>query len=283
MSEFILDGRVDPAIQAQAAQRAGVADRADQPVLQVADLSKRFGGVAAVSGVTLDVTAGEVLAIIGPNGAGKTTLYNLLSGRMVPTSGRIVFAGRDITGLPPQRISRMGVSRSFQISNIFPEMTVRENVEVALTAYRGDSRRWWRPASSNRPVQEEADRLLAELSLGGLGGQRAGTISYGDKRLLEIAVVLATRPSLVMLDEPTAGMTPEETRKVTALIKTLWESGQYTFLITEHDMEVVFSLATRILVMHRGQVLALGTPEQVRAHPEVRRAYLGEEEEEQPA
>jgi branched-chain amino acid transport system ATP-binding protein len=251
-----------------------------QAILQISNLTKRFGGVAAVSGVTLDVQAQETLAIIGPNGAGKTTFYNMLSGRMVPTEGRIVFEGVDITGMPPHRISRMGVSRSFQINNIFTEMSVRENVEVALTAYRGDSRRWANIASRNQPIRHEANELLERLGLTELADRRAGVISYGDKRLVEIAMVLATQPRLVLLDEPTAGMTPEETHRVTALVKTLAQTGKYTFLITEHDMGVVFDVADRILVMHRGQKLVLGTPEEVKAHPEVRRAYLGDAEEE---
>ena len=251
-----------------------------QPILQVSDLTKRFGGVAAVLDVSLDVRPHETLAIIGPNGAGKTTFYNMLSGRMIPTSGKIMFEGRDITGLPPHRISRMGVSRSFQINNIFNEMSVRENVEVALTAYHGDSRRWSNIASRNRPIQEEANTLLERLSLTDLALRRAGVISYGDKRLVEIAMVLATRPHLVLLDEPTAGMTPDETHRVTALIKSLAATGDYTFLITEHDMGVVFDVADRILVMHRGQSLVLGTPQEVKMHPEVRRAYLGDAEEE---
>lgn len=252
----------------------------NEPVLRISNLSKHFGGVAAVSGITLDVMHKETLAIIGPNGAGKTTLYNMLSGRMVPTAGKIVFEEHDITGLPPHRISRLGVSRSFQINNIFTEMTVRENVEVALTAYHGDSRRWSNIASHNRPIQKEADALLERLSITALGAQRAGVISYGDKRLVEIAVVLATRPRLVLLDEPTAGMTPDETHRVTTLIKSLAQSGDYTFLVTEHDMRVVFDLADRILVMHHGAMLALGSPQQVKADPEVRRAYLGDAEEE---
>ncbi len=251
-----------------------------QPTLQITHLSKRFGGVTAVSDVSLDVSPRETLAIIGPNGAGKTTFYNMLSGRMVPTEGKIVFEGQDITGLPPHRISRMGVSRSFQINNIFNEMTVRENIEVALTAYHGDSRRWSNIASRNRPIQAEADSLLERLSLTDLATRRAGVISYGDKRLVEIAVVLATRPRLVLLDEPTAGMTPDETHRVTALVKSLAATGDYTFLITEHDMGVVFDVADRILVMHRGQTLVLGSPQEVKEHPEVRRAYLGDAEEE---
>jgi branched-chain amino acid transport system ATP-binding protein len=249
-------------------------------ILQITNLTKRFGGVAAVLDVSLNVVAQETLAIIGPNGAGKTTFYNMLSGRMTPTDGRILFEGDDITGLPPHRISRMGVSRSFQINNIFNEMSVRENIEVALTAYHGHGRRWATIASRNRFVQTEADLLLERLSLTTLALKRAGVISYGDKRLVEIAMVLATRPRLVLLDEPTAGMTPDETHKVTALVKSLAATGDYTFLITEHDMSVVFDVADRILVMHRGQTLVLGSPHEVKVHPEVRRAYLGDADEE---
>src|SRR5690606_25243042 len=168
-----------------------------QAILQVSNLTKRFGGVAAILDVSLDVLPHETLAIIGPNGAGKTTFYNMLSGRMIPTEGTILFEGQDITGLPPHRISRMGVSRSFQLNNIFNEMTVRENVEVALTAYHGQSRRWSNIASRNRPIQQEADTLLERLALTDLAQRRAGVISYGDKRLVEIAMVLATRPQLV--------------------------------------------------------------------------------------
>ncbi|WP_101674753.1 ABC transporter ATP-binding protein [Alloalcanivorax mobilis] len=253
----------------------------NEPLLSIRSLSKHFGGVAAVDGIDLDVPARETVAIIGPNGAGKTTFYNMVSGRMTPSAGQVLLNGRDITGQPPHRISRLGVSRSFQINNIFTEMTVRENVEVALAAFHHHSRRWFNLASRNRPIQEEAESLLERLSIGELSARRAGVISYGDKRLLEIAVVLATRPKLVLLDEPTAGMTPEETRRVTALVKSLADSGDYTFLITEHDMEVVFSLADRILVMHRGKALVAGTPEEVRRHPEVRKAYLGEDDDDQ--
>lgn len=249
-------------------------------ILQVSNLTKRFGGVAAVLDVSLDVMARETLAIIGPNGAGKTTFYNMLSGRMMPTDGTIFFEGTDITGLPPHRISRMGVSRSFQINNIFNEMSVRENIEVALTAYHGHGRRWANIASRNHFIQAEADLLLERLALTTLALKRAGVISYGDKRLVEIAMVLATRPRLVLLDEPTAGMTPDETHRVTALVKSLAATGDYTFLITEHDMSVVFDVADRILVMHRGQTLVLGSPQAVKVHPEVRRAYLGDADEE---
>ncbi len=254
-----------------------------EPILTIRNLTKRFGGNTAVSAVDLEVVARETVAIIGPNGAGKTTFYNMVSGRMAPSAGSVTFEGRDITGLPPHKISRLGMSRSFQLNNIFTEMTVRENVEVALTAYHGHSRRWYNVAARNRPIQREAEELLERLSLTSMASRRAGVVSYGDKRLLEIAVVLATRPRLVLLDEPTAGMTPDETRRVTGLIRSLAESDDYTFLITEHDMEVVFNLADRVLVMHRGEALVMGTPEEVKAHPEVRRAYLGEEEADEAA
>jgi branched-chain amino acid transport system ATP-binding protein len=249
------------------------------PILKIHNLTKRFGGNTAVSGINLEVAPRETLAIIGPNGAGKTTFYNMVSGRMVPTEGSIELNGQDITGLKPHKISRMGVSRSFQLNNIFPEMSVRQNVEVALSAYHGYSRKLFNIASGNKKVQDEADELLERLSIGDLSDQRAGIISYGDKRLLEIAVVLATKPKLVLLDEPTAGMTPDETRRVTRLIRSLADSGDYTFLITEHDMGVVFDLADRILGMHRGESLVVGTVDEVKNHPEVKKAYLGEDDE----
>jgi branched-chain amino acid transport system ATP-binding protein len=247
-------------------------------LLSVRGLSKRFGGVRAVDRIDLDVAPRETVALIGPNGAGKTTFYNLLSGRMQPSAGRVVFDGRDVTGLPPHRISRLGISRSFQITNIFPELTARENVEVALTALHGKALRFFSRAAADRALHDEARALLERLGLGSLAEARAGTLSYGDKRLLEIAIVLATRPRLVLLDEPTAGMTPEETRGVVELVRQLARTSEYTFLITEHDMEVVFGLADRIVVMHRGAVLAQGSVDEIRASREVREAYLGEEE-----
>ena len=254
-----------------------------QAILETQGLTRRFGGFVAVSDINLRVQPKETLAIIGPNGAGKTTFYNLLSGRLMPSSGTITLEGRDITNLPPHRISRLGISRSFQINNIFTDMTVRENVEVALTAYLGQSRRWYNLYSRNLVIQRKADELLERLSLEELSHQRAGTISYGDKRLLEVAVVLATDPHVVLLDEPTAGMTPEETHRIIDLVIRLVQTGEYTFLITEHDMNVVFSLADRIMVMHRGQCLTIGSPEQVRQNPEVRTAYLGEDIDEEEA
>lgn len=248
-----------------------------EPILSVRNLSKVFGGVQAVDDVSLDVRARERVALIGPNGAGKTTFYNMLSGRMQPSGGKVVFEGHDVTGLPPHRITRLGISRSFQITNIFSELTARQNVAVALTALHGKGLQLFRLASRDKAMHDEAGQILEQLGLGALAETRAGTLSYGDKRLLEMAIVLATRPRLVLLDEPTAGMTPEETRQVTRLVQGLAASGNYTFLITEHDMSVVFDLADRIVVMHRGRLLAQGTPEEVRHDRAVREAYLGEE------
>lgn len=249
----------------------------DNPILEVKGLQKKFGGVIAVDNVDLQVAHKETLAIIGSNGAGKTTFYNMLSGRMKPSAGQIIFEGKDITGLPPHKISRMGISRSFQINNIFTEMTVRENVEVALTIFYGQSKNWHNFYKNNRDIQAKAEELLELLTIQDLSSQRAGTISYGDKRLLEVAIVLAIQPHVILLDEPTAGMTPEETRRVIGLIKNLSDSGKYTFVITEHDMEVVFSVSDRIMVMHRGACLAIGSPEEIKANPDVRASYLGEE------
>lgn len=258
---------------------------ADQttPILTTQELTKRFGGLTAVDGVSIELSEGEIVALIGPNGAGKTTFYNMVSGRMTPTSGQVLFRGSDIAGKPPHEIARAGIGRSFQITNVFNELTVRENVQVALVSHRGKSLRLFSVLGMDRALRREADEILARLGLEGMAELRTGTLSYGDKRLLELAIVLAIEPEIVMLDEPTAGLTPDETKGVIELIRTLRAERAYTFFITEHDMEVVFGLAERVLVMHRGQLLASGTPEEVRQNPEVRRAYLGDEEEDSAA
>ncbi|MFC4350830.1 ABC transporter ATP-binding protein [Fodinicurvata halophila] len=248
------------------------------PILTTEDLTKRFGGLAAVDGVSIQLNEGEIVALIGPNGAGKTTFYNMVSGRMTPTSGRVLLRGTDIAGKPPHEIARAGIGRSFQITNVFNELTVRENVQVALVSHRGKSLRLFSILGRDKALHREADEILARLGLESMAGLRTGTLSYGDKRLLELAIVLAIEPEIVMLDEPTAGLTPDETTAVIELIRTLRAERSYTFFITEHDMEVVFGLAERVLVMHRGQLLATGAPEEVQKNPEVRRAYLGDEE-----
>lgn len=258
-------------------QTRNVADDAG-PLLRIEGLTKRFGGFTAVDRVSTALDAGETVALIGPNGAGKTTFYNMVSGRMPPTEGRVLFKGRDIAGLPPHKIARLGISRSFQITNVFTELTVRENVQVALASHRGKSLRMFHVLTRDTALRDDADAGLARLGLAEAADVRAGTLSYGDKRLLELAIVLATEPELVLLDEPTAGLTPEETRNVIRLIARLRDEAPYTFFITEHDMSVVFGLAERVLVMHRGRLLASGTPDEVKDDPEVRAAYLGDED-----
>jgi branched-chain amino acid transport system ATP-binding protein len=247
------------------------------PLLEANDIRRTFGGFVAVDGVSLAIREGEVAALIGSNGAGKTTFYNIISGRLTPSAGTVRFRGRNITGLPPHRIARLGIGRSFQITNIFAELTVTENVSLALVARGGQSLVLWRRVAADAALRRRAVAVLERLGIGALADQRAGTLSYGDKRLVELAIVLAGEPTLVLLDEPTAGMTPEETHVVVRLIRDLAEAGPYTFFITEHDMEVVFGLAERVFVMHRGQLLAQGTPEEIRMNPDVRAAYLGED------
>lgn len=245
--------------------------------LQIQNLSKSFGHFVAVNDVSLTLKQGELTALIGPNGAGKTTFYNMVSGRMKPSQGTVYFRGKDITGVPPHQISRLGISRSFQINNVFDELSVLENVQVALISLHNKGLNLWRVNVHDQELEAQGMVLLARLGLESLAWSRAAILSYGDKRLLELAIVLATEPKLVLLDEPTAGMTPEETHAVVRLIRDLAESGDYTFFLTEHDMEVVFGVAQRIFVLHRGELLAEGTPEEIRSNPEVRTAYLGEE------
>lgn len=247
------------------------------PFLQVENVSKAFGHFVAVNDVSLAIPEGEITALIGPNGAGKTTLYNMVSGRLKPTKGSVWFRGSDITGLPPDRISRLGISRSFQITNIFNELTVLENIQVALVARHKKGLNLWQVSARDKRLEDQGLELLARLGLESVARARAGTLSHGDKRRVELAIVLSTEPQLVLLDEPTAGMTPEETHAVVHLIRSLAASGPYTFFLTEHDMDVVFRLAQKICVMHRGELLAEGTPEEIRNDPNVRTAYLGEE------
>ncbi len=247
------------------------------PFLQVENVSKAFGHFVAVNDVSLAIPEGEITALIGPNGAGKTTLYNMVSGRLKPTKGSVWFRGSDITGLPPDRISRLGISRSFQITNIFNELTVLENIQVALVARHKKGLNLWQVSARDKRLEDQGLELLARLGLESVARARAGTLSHGDKRRVELAIVLSTEPQLVLLDEPTAGMTPEETHAVVHLIRSLADSGPYTFFLTEHDMDVVFRLAQKICVMHRGELLAEGTPEEIRNDPNVRTAYLGEE------
>jgi len=248
-----------------------------RPLLEARSVTKAFGHFLALRNISLELRENQVTALIGPNGAGKTTFYNLVSGRMRPTQGELRFCGEDIVALPPHRINRLGIARSFQITNIFNELTVLENAQVALVAHQRLGLKVWRAVRRDQKLRGDALALLDRFGLTGLADLRAGALSYGDKRLVELAIVLASEPRLILLDEPTAGMTPEETEAVVTLIRKLAGEGHYTFFITEHDMDVVFGLAERIIVFHHGELLADGSPQVVRSDPAVRTAYLGEE------
>ena len=245
-------------------------------MLQVQRLSKSFGGLAAVREVDFTLEAGEIHAIIGPNGAGKTTFFDLITGHLTPDSGTVVFAGEPITHLAPHRIAKKGIARSFQRVNVFPRMTVRENVQVALIAR---TNRHFRLLESSRGLHAaEAEELLGLVGIGGEGSKKAGMLAYGEQKQLELAVALASRPRLLLLDEPTAGMSPRETAEAIALIERVAAERGLTLLFTEHDMDVVFGIARRISVFHQGEVIARGTAAEVRRDPQVKRIYLGENE-----
>jgi branched-chain amino acid transport system ATP-binding protein len=246
-----------------------------EPLLEVRGLRKRFGGLVATDGVDLDVAAGETVAVIGPNGAGKTTLIGQLSGDLRPDAGRIRFAGEDITPLTAPARSRRGFARSFQITSIFRDFTALDNVALAVQAHAGHSFRFWRPARNEAALREPARAILEQVGLGARGDVVAGTLAHGEQRQLEIAMALATRPRLLLLDEPVAGMGLDESARMVQLLRTL--RGRHTIVLVEHDMDVVWALADRISVMVYGRVIATGAPEAIRANPEVRRAYLGEE------
>jgi branched-chain amino acid transport system ATP-binding protein len=243
-------------------------------LLQVRGLTKRFGGLVATDGIDLDVAEGETLAIIGPNGAGKTTLIAQLAGELRPDAGTIRFAGEDVTALSAAARSHRGLARSFQITSIFREFTTLDNVALAVQAHAGHSFRFWRPARAEAALREPARALLQQVGLDGRGSVPAGTLAHGEQRQLEIAMALATRPRLLLLDEPVAGMGLDESARMVQLLRGL--RGHHTIVLVEHDMDVVFALADRISVMVYGRVIASGAPEEIRANPEVRRAYLGE-------
>ncbi|MEN6438625.1 MAG: ABC transporter ATP-binding protein [Syntrophobacter sp.] len=245
------------------------------PILEVRNISRSFGKFQALTDVSLSIQTGRLCALIGPNGAGKTTFYNVVSGRYRPTTGKVFFKGREVGGLPSHRLVSMGLLRSFQITNIFPALTVLENVLVPLLVHHGMSFSCLKSIRKQGELAEEADRILGRVGLRGVSDHVVSTLAYGDKRLIEIAIVLARRPTLVLLDEPTAGMNPEETDRMIHLIKDLSEHSDTTFFITEHDMKVVFSVAERIFVLNQGCLLAEGTPEEIRNNPDVKHAYLG--------
>ncbi len=229
----------------------------------------------AVNGANLVVEKGEIVAVIGPNGAGKTTLFNLITGALKRDRGKILFKGEDIGDLPPYEICRKGIARSYQIVNIFPRLTVFKNVQVAVLSQQRKSRKLFSPA--HRMVVEETNRILESVGLLNKSSSIAGALSHGDQKILEIAIALGNEPELLILDEPTAGMSPEETSATMDLIKRLAQSRSLTILFCEHDMDIVFSTADSIMVMHQGRTLIQGKPEEVRKNSFVQEAYLGVE------
>ena len=245
----------------------------DGPLLRLEDLGRSFGALVALHGVSLSVVPCERRAVIGPNGAGKTTLFNLITGHLTPTRGRIVFAGEPVAGLPPHAIARRGISRSYQRTNLFPSLPVLENLRLAAAAGEPGSYDLFGRVARRRDPLDRARATAEAVGLVGRLDDPAGRLSYGEQRQLEIGVALATRPKLLLLDEPTAGMSPEETQRMTALLQAL--PRETTVLVIEHDMDVVFSLAERITVLHHGEVLCEGTPAEVRADARVYDVYLG--------
>ena len=243
-------------------------------MLEVRDIRKAFDGFLAVGGVSLTVAPGQIAAIIGPNGAGKTTFFNLITGHVRPDTGAVLLEGRDITGVSPHDVCRLGMGRSFQRTNIFPRLTVFQNVQAAYISHRGRGRDLFRRV--DRLYAEETEAVLASLGLLDRSGEVSGFLSHGAQKQLELGIALASEPRLLLLDEPTAGMSATETRETIQLIDRLAHERGLTLLFTEHDMEVVFSIAQKITVLHQGRVIADGAPTEVRANAEVRRVYLGE-------
>jgi len=241
--------------------------------LVVSGLSKSFGGVQAVAGVSFAVAPGEMLALIGPNGAGKSTCFNILNGQLRPDAGTVRLGGRDITRLPPRAIWRLGVGRTFQITATFASMTVRENVQTALLAHHRRIWRFWESADAH--AVDEADALLERVGMRDQADRPAGVLAYGDLKRLELAVALSNAPRLLLMDEPTAGMAPAERGALMALAREVARQQGVAVLFTEHDMDVVFGVADRILVLNRGTLIAEGSPEVVRRDAQVRAVYLG--------
>jgi branched-chain amino acid transport system ATP-binding protein len=242
-------------------------------VLEVSRLSKSFGGFRAVSDVSLTVETRQIAAVIGPNGAGKSTLFNLITGHLRPDSGKVILDGRDITGAAPYRICRMGVGRSFQRTNIFAKLTVFENLQAAFIVHHRRGPNLW--SRSDSLYRDETMKLLRLIGLSGQEKTIAGTLSYGNQKQVELGLALASDPRVLLLDEPTAGMSATETHDTIALLERIAEERELTLIFTDHDMEVVFSIARKIAVLHQGRIIAEGLPDTVRTNDEVRRVYLG--------
>ena len=243
-------------------------------LLETQSLTKSFGALRAVNDVSLSIEAGSLHSIIGPNGAGKTTLFNLLTGTFPPTSGRILLDGRDITGTPAARVAHLGLARSYQRTTVFPAFSLLDNVWVAAFA---TGKSWqgliWRKAGNYPEVTERARQALADVGLLAKAAVPAREISHGEQRQLELAIALAAAPRVLLLDEPAAGLSPEETRKMVSLVRSL--KGRYTIVLIEHKIDIIMSVSDRISVMHFGSLIAEGTPQEIQKNPEVRRAYLG--------
>ena len=246
-----------------------------EALLRVESVSKHFGGVVAVDSVSLDVDAGEIHALIGPNGAGKTTLVHLLSGALSPDTGRVVFGGADVTGRAFHERVALGLARSYQVTSLFRGFSALDNVALAVQARSGSSLAFWTPLAAERALFDEARAVLAEIGLAQREHVLAGHLAHGEQRALEVGLALATRPRLVLLDEPMAGMGPQESERLIALVDGL--KARIGVLLIEHDMDAVFRLADRISVLVGGRVIASGRPDEIRANAEVKRAYLGEE------
>jgi branched-chain amino acid transport system ATP-binding protein len=245
-------------------------------ILTIQNLYRHFGGVAAINGVNLAFSENELRSIIGPNGAGKTTLFNVITGKLSANSGQIVFRGQDITNRPPHEVVRLGICRTFQKSSIFPGLTVLENVRIARQIRVGGSRRIFAARDSLKTVQEETRAILERLGLCDKGKMLASSLSHGDQRLMEIGVALAGAPRLLLLDEPTAGMSPRETEQTMHLIRQL--AKDVAVILVEHDMEVVMTISDKISVMHQGAIIAEGNPDEIQRNDQVREAYLGKED-----
>jgi branched-chain amino acid transport system ATP-binding protein len=246
-------------------------------LLQTNNLTKSFGKLDALNNVNCSVQEKELLAIIGPNGAGKTTLFNAITGKFAPTSGGILFKGEEISGLPSYKIVEKGISRSFQVVNLYPDLTVFNNVRIGVLSHQKMTMSLFRGVDSLDRVTREVNRILELVHLQDKAKIVANALSHGDQKCLEMGMALTNNPELLLLDEPTAGMSPEETQYTIQLIKNIWEGTGITIVFTEHDLEVVFSIATRIMVLQMGMVIAEGTVEEVRQNKKVREAYLGEE------
>jgi branched-chain amino acid transport system ATP-binding protein len=244
-------------------------------MLEVRGLVKRFGALRASDGIDFDVREGETHAVIGPNGAGKTTFIGQLAGMLLPDAGKILFAGEDITALSAPKRARRGLARSFQITSIYPEFSALDNVALAVQAHAGHSFRFWRDARADAALTAPARRVLEQVGLASRAHVLAANLAHGEQRQLEVALALATSPRMLLLDEPMAGMGVDESRRMIELLRSL--KGRQTMILVEHDMDAVFRLADRISVLVYGRVIATGTPELIRANPEVRTAYLGED------